>query len=85
VLKSPTSINAFSGLIILKEIFQGPLIWIGEYIDQIIIAIAFSPIIIRAQLSPSAASSILMFHRLCTYIAALLLLYTIVYFDKAGQ
>jgi hypothetical protein len=69
----------------LKGIFQGPLIWIGEYIDQIVIIAAPSPIVIRAQLSPSAASNILMFHRLCTYIAALPLLYITVYLDKAGQ
>jgi hypothetical protein len=69
----------------LREVFQGPLIWIGEYIDQTVIAAAPSPIVIRAQLSFSAASSVLIFHRLYTYIAALPLLYTTVYLDKAGQ
>jgi hypothetical protein len=69
----------------LKEVFQKPLIWIGEYIDQTVIAAAPSPIVIRAQLSFPAASSVLIFHRLCTYIAALPLLYTIVYLDKTRQ
>jgi hypothetical protein len=73
------------GLIVLKGVFQGPPIWISEYIDYIIIAAALSPIVTCAQSSPPLASTVFMFHLLWTYIAALLLLYITIYLDKKGQ